>query len=124
MAIRKYRFNVTSYPDLVQFCPKAVECEVIPEHTEYSPVYSVIAKLLDAGLTVPGIELASEMDAHDANAAEMGLGERKEPVKHELAGAVPERDGLESAEAIAAIKAKAKEGVEAMTKNRHKVGTA
>lgn len=95
MSTRRYKFTVTSYPDLVQFCPKAVECEVVPEHTEYSPVYSVIAKLLDAGLAVPGIELASETDAHDANAAEMGLGERIEPVKHDLAGVVPERDGLE-----------------------------
>ena len=60
MSIRRYKFTVTDFTALQAAFPTAVAKKIIPEHVEYEAVYSIIAKLLDCGLTVPGIELAEE----------------------------------------------------------------
>lgn len=71
MSARRYKFRVTDMDALQKANPKAVEEITIPARTERKAVYTVIAHMLAAGLTVPGIKPTG--DAHDATAAEMGL---------------------------------------------------
>ena len=60
MSKRKYRFKVTDMEALKAEYPTAVESIHIPARTESKPVYTIIAKLLDCGIAVPGIEIIED----------------------------------------------------------------
>lgn len=55
MSKRKYKFSVNDYAALKEAYPKAVTETIVHSHS-----YSYIAKLLDCGLAVPGVEVEGE----------------------------------------------------------------
>lgn len=78
MASHKYNYNVTDIAALEAKYPRAVE-------TEKTPVRSVITKLLDCGVEVPGIELiATEIALQNIVASEATI----EPEKPRTLGEI------------------------------------
>lgn len=65
MSKRRYRFTVTNLADLAKAYPQAVDTndipeQVIPARTETKANYVNIAKLLDLGFKLPGIEMIDD----------------------------------------------------------------
>lgn len=72
MSKRRYKFNVINIDELVAAFPQAVTEKIIPEHREFKPNYTIIAKLLDCGITVPGIVVDGHFEEVDDKPAFLG----------------------------------------------------
>lgn len=65
MSRRRYKLNVTDMDALAAAFPKAVDEvhipeQIIPARTERKANYMMLANLLDAGATIPGIEVLAD----------------------------------------------------------------
>lgn len=56
MSERRYKIEVTNAEELEKAFPQAIETVEIPARTEKKAKYSIVAKLLDCGIEVPGIK--------------------------------------------------------------------
>lgn len=70
MSKRRHKFTVTDINELAKAYPQAVTEKIIPETKELKPNYSIIAKLLDCQLVVPGIEIFEDIGDVKANQAD------------------------------------------------------
>lgn len=68
MSKRRYKIVITDIEVLAVAYPKAVEEVEIPASIKKKAVYTVIAKLLDCGLEVPGIEIVLDEDKEETDA--------------------------------------------------------
>lgn len=62
MSKRRYKFQVENIEELERAFPQAVKVVEIPATIEKRARYDIVAKLLDCGIEVPGIQVTSGAD--------------------------------------------------------------
>jgi hypothetical protein len=70
MSKRRYHLTLTDPAALKAAYPNSVIERTIPARVEHSPVYTIVAALLDAGIEVPGITVTERTESPSAPAQE------------------------------------------------------